>query len=47
MFTWTNYWYNNAFSTPFSCPALTCTARTLRRRDDTSWEILSRLQAWF
>lgn len=28
MFNWTNYWYDNAFGTPFSCPALTCTART-------------------
>jgi hypothetical protein len=44
---WTNYWYDNSLGTPFSCPMTTCTAANLRSRDDTSWEILSRLQVWF
>jgi hypothetical protein len=47
MFNWTNYWYDNALGTPFSCTLGTCTAANLRRADDSSWEILSRLQVWF
>jgi phosphate-selective porin OprO/OprP len=47
MFNWTHYWYDNPLGTPFSCPAPTCTAATLRSADDSSWEILSRLQVWF
>jgi len=46
MLNWTNYWYDNWLGTPFSCPT-TCTAANLRSRDDTFWEILSRLQVWF
>ena len=47
MLNWTNYWYDNALGTPFSCPTTTYTAANLRSRDDTFWEILSRLQLWF
>jgi phosphate-selective porin OprO and OprP len=47
MFNWTNYRYDNALGTPFSCTLGTCTAANLRRADDSSWEILSRLQVWF
>jgi phosphate-selective porin OprO/OprP len=47
MFNWTHYWFDNDLGTPFSCPTSSCTAATLRSADDTSWEILSRLQMWF
>jgi phosphate-selective porin OprO and OprP len=47
MLNWTNYWYDNWLGTLFSCPTTTCTAANLRSRDDTFWEILSRLQVWF
>lgn len=47
MFNWTNYWYDNPFGTPFSCVTTTCNATSLRSIDKSSWEILSRLQAWF
>jgi len=49
MFNWTNYWYDNALGTPSSC-LTTCASTSLgnlRRSNDTSWEILSRLQLWF
>lgn len=49
MVNWTNYWYDNALGTPFSCQT-TCAATNptnLRPGDDSSWEILSRLQVWF
>jgi phosphate-selective porin OprO/OprP len=47
MLNWTNYWYDNSLGTPFSCDLGSCSAATLRRADDSSWEILSRLQVWF
>jgi transposase len=47
MLNWTQYWFDNSFGTPFSCPTSSCTAATLRRADDAAWEILSRLQVWF
>jgi phosphate-selective porin OprO/OprP len=47
MFNWTQYWFDNSLGTPFSCPTSSCTAATLRSADDSSWEILSRLQVWF
>jgi phosphate-selective porin OprO and OprP len=47
MLNWTNYWYDNSLGTPFSCDLGSCAATTLRRADDSSWEILSRLQVWF
>jgi phosphate-selective porin OprO and OprP len=47
MLNWTQYWFDNSFGTPFSCPTSSCTAATLRRADDSAWEILSRLQVWF
>lgn len=48
MFNWTNYWYDNDRGTPFSCSRPTCTAFTqLQPADDTSWEILTRMQVWF
>ncbi len=48
MLDWTQYWYDNALGTPFSCERLACSAAQLRRRDDaTSWELLSRVQLWF
>jgi hypothetical protein len=47
MFNWTNYWYDNALGTPFSCELGACTTATLHRSDDASWEILSRVQVWF
>lgn len=49
MLNGTNYWYDNRLGTPFSCPTA-CAATNpanLRRGEDTSWEILSRLQVWF
>ncbi len=49
MFNWTNYWYDNALGTPFSCRT-TCTSTSLgnlQRSDETSWEILTRMQLWF
>ena len=47
MVNWTNYWYENSFGTPFSCTLGSCNAAALRRGDDASWEILSRMQVWF
>ncbi len=50
MLNGTNYWYDDARGTPFSCPGgfTTCGAGNLRRVDDpTSWEVLSRIQLWF
>jgi phosphate-selective porin OprO/OprP len=47
MLNWTQYWFDNDLGTPFSCRASSCTAANLRRADDASWEILSRLQVWF
>jgi phosphate-selective porin OprO/OprP len=47
MFNWTNYWYDNRLGTTFSCELGACTEADLRRGDDASWEILSRLQVWF
>jgi len=47
MFNWTNYWYDNELGTPFSCDRDTCSASTLGRNGDTSWEVLTRMQVWF
>jgi phosphate-selective porin OprO/OprP len=47
MFNWTNYWYDNSLGTPFSCQLGSCSASSLRRGDDSAWEVLSRLQVWF
>ena len=49
MFNWTNNWYDNPLGTPFSCRT-TCASTSLsklQRSNDTSWELLSRLQIWF
>ncbi len=47
MFNFTHYWYDNELGTPFSCEVGPCTATTLQRQGDTSWEILTRMQLWF
>ncbi|MBI3989830.1 MAG: hypothetical protein HY347_09465 [candidate division NC10 bacterium] len=44
MFNWTNYWYDNNLGTPFSFDPAT---KTLAKGEDTSWELLSRMQVWF
>jgi phosphate-selective porin OprO/OprP len=46
MFTWSQYWYENALGTPFSCQQSSCGAANLRR-GGSNWEIQSRLQFWF
>jgi phosphate-selective porin len=46
-FNWTQYWYDNALGTPFSCTSGSCSATNLHSGSKTSWEILSRLQLWF
>jgi phosphate-selective porin OprO/OprP len=47
MFNWTNYWYDNELGTPFSCRRDSCSASTLEAGNDTSWEVLTRMQVWF
>jgi phosphate-selective porin OprO and OprP len=47
MFNWTQYWYDNALGTPFSCSIGSCNAAALHSGDKSSWEILSRIQLWF
>jgi phosphate-selective porin OprO/OprP len=47
MVNWTHYWYDNRLGTPTSCATPSCSAGTLRRGDNTSDEVLSRLQIWF
>jgi phosphate-selective porin OprO and OprP len=47
MLNWTRYWYDNRFGTPTSCAAPSCSAGTLQRGDETSDEVLARLQIWF
>jgi phosphate-selective porin OprO and OprP len=47
MLNWTRYWYDNTLGTPFSCRLSECSAATLQRGDDASWEVLSRIQLWF
>jgi phosphate-selective porin OprO/OprP len=47
MFNWTSYWYDNELGTPFSCQRDSCSASTLQTGNDTSWEILTRMQVWF
>jgi phosphate-selective porin len=47
MFNFTQYWYDTELGTPFSCEEGPCTAATLERHGDTSWEILTRMQLWF
>jgi phosphate-selective porin OprO/OprP len=47
MFNFTQYWYDSALGTPFSCETGPCTAATLEPHGDTSWEILTRMQLWF
>jgi hypothetical protein len=44
---YTQYWYDNSLGTPYSCRQASCAAGNLQRREDTSWEVLSRLQIWF
>ncbi|HEY7649542.1 MAG TPA: porin [Methylomirabilota bacterium] len=47
MVNYTQYWYDNSLGTPYSCRQASCAAGNLQRREDTSWEVLSRLQIWF
>jgi phosphate-selective porin len=47
MVNWTRYWYDNPLGTPTSCGVPVCAATGLRRADDTSDEVLTRLQIWF
>jgi phosphate-selective porin OprO and OprP len=47
MVNWTRYWYDNRLGTPTSCTVPVCNASNLRRGDDTSNEVLTRLQIWF
>jgi len=47
MVNYTHYWYDNSLGTPYSCSQASCSAATLQRRQDNSWELLTRLQVWF
>jgi phosphate-selective porin OprO/OprP len=47
MVNWTRYWYDNRLGTPTSCGVTACGAGSLRRGDDSSNEVLLRLQIWF
>ena len=47
MVNWTQYWFDNNLGTPFSCGQTSCGANNLRHSNDSSWELLSRLQLWF
>lgn len=47
MLNWTRYWYDNPLGTPTSCRVPVCGAAGLRRGDDSSDEVLTRLQIWF
>ena len=47
MVNWTQYWFDNKLGTPFSCRQASCGANNLRYSNDSSWELLSRLQLWF
>jgi phosphate-selective porin len=47
MVNWTRYWYDNRLGSPTSCRTPACSAGTLRRGDESSNEVLTRLQIWF
>jgi phosphate-selective porin len=50
MINWTQYWYDNALGTPFSCnrsPGCSSSAQLRRVDDPTSYEFLTRIQLFF